>query len=1267
MKRPDPKAAALSVARGVGASLAKPSKRAAGGPVQSANPEHLEMLAKAASDQRGGPEAAMTQAQRAIGGGVLSFCLEHVGDIYNRMHNTGYGGLDQYGPTDERRYVVLDKVAKTLRTLNQKYGFEREHEENLRENENYRAENEGISPDAYRAGVDAALKKYAEEHSKLPVYNRPQELARTASIALGEQDFRKAASSLSELKRMAEDHDLWHQEINKVDPASVSKASGGPVEGTLLDSTGKPVHHTPEGVENFRKQFKGTQAVDGKGRPLRMYHGSPEPDLTEISQTRTAHGHFFTPDPDTAAYYTGKDDEGKVYESYLNIKNLADFDDPVVFDKVAREAIDYNEERDSDAVQSFVARLYKEGYGKHPEVTKFFDAQSGIEDVGEHYPIENLLSDNYIDADEIDSLVAKLPDNVKRAYDEAAPVRSKELEDAEQAYGSQDFYMHYQNDFMRAAQSLGYDGVVLTDPSSTGESVSYVVFDPGQIKSATDNDGTWDHPNDMTKASGGSVEDTLLDSTGKPVHHTPEGVEAFKKWHEGSKVVDEQGRPLQVYHGSIRHADTDTVKGMGDIHEFDRLFSTKFRRPSVDTMGSWFSTNPGERGAEMYSGSGAGSVIYPVYLSIKNPHETTFRMMERRARLLANGEDDGRKLGEPEVNAYRQWLSDMGKDGVKIVHDEGREDKSTEFKHQDAWIALEPGQIKSAVGNDGTWDHPTDITKAGGGEVDEHGIAAPQPFDIDAAKEQYLTDTAGINRRPLEGHDPRLLFHTSKEEQSDDGGYGPEDPGESTEQYGAFDPDRSELGIHVGSRDQAEGRINRYAIETGSAPRTLPVYVAIKNPIRLEDYGTFDWHAVLPQLERQNVMSFQEAESFLKDMHQVMEEHGALSDETDKVGNAYMREFLLDKGYDSAVYLNRFEGVLERPPAPGKSTSISPPHEHTRPEFTDEMFKRQYPGAHDSYILFKPPQAKSMFATEYNPDKGDLSKAAGGEVGSGLEGMELHALNPGHAEEYIRAYHGTPHSFDAFDASKIGSGEGAQAYGYGIYVAESPDVAKTYAMNLSNRDMANQGRLNAHANAKRSVALAGDPRYVADDIKFVLRNEPDHPQKELLQDTLWFLESGEYEKPLENSGNLYKVDLPKDMAESMADWDKPLSEQPAKVQEVLRYTDLTGTAGYIARTPEKTTFGDLHDALKNQISPRQIAEYFRSAGIPGISYFDAGSRGSRSGTRNFVVFPGEERRLKIRKAGGGSAGSNVKPFKRKIPVADVKAALRVARKARGLQ
>ena len=41
----------------------------------------------------------------------------------------------------------------------------------------------------------------------------------------------------------------------------------------------------------------------------------------------------------------------------------------------------------------------------------------------------------------------------------------------------------------------------------------------------------------------------------------------------------------------------------------------------------------------------------------------------------------------------------------------------------------------------------------------------------------------------------------------------------------------------------------------------------------------------------------------------------------------------------------------------------------------------------------------------------------------------------------IKAYHSSPHDFDRFDLSKIGTGEGAQVYGHGLYFAENPAVS----------------------------------------------------------------------------------------------------------------------------------------------------------------------------------------------------------------------------------
>src|SRR6188768_661108 len=64
--------------------------------------------------------------------------------------------------------------------------------------------------------------------------------------------------------------------------------------------------------------------------------------------------------------------------------------------------------------------------------------------------------------------------------------------------------------------------------------------------------------------------------------------------------------------------------------------------------------------------------------------------------------------------------------------------------------------------------------------------------------------------------------------------------------------------------------------------------------------------------------------------------------------------------------------------------------------------------------------------------------------GSAALPAETNALRMG-----IKAYHGSPHDFERFDSSKIGTGEGAQAYGHGLYFAEREGVAKDYRDKLS--------------------------------------------------------------------------------------------------------------------------------------------------------------------------------------------------------------------------
>jgi hypothetical protein len=51
----------------------------------------------------------------------------------------------------------------------------------------------------------------------------------------------------------------------------------------------------------------------------------------------------------------------------------------------------------------------------------------------------------------------------------------------EESYGTDAFYLNHQGEMLRAAENLGYDAVIMTDPSSVGESSSVVVFSGDQV------------------------------------------------------------------------------------------------------------------------------------------------------------------------------------------------------------------------------------------------------------------------------------------------------------------------------------------------------------------------------------------------------------------------------------------------------------------------------------------------------------------------------------------------------------------------------------------------------------------------------------------------------------------------------------------------------------------------------------------------------------------------------------------------------------------
>jgi hypothetical protein len=147
------------------------------------------------------------------------------------------------------------------------------------------------------------------------------------------------------------------------------------------------------------------------------------------------------------------------------------------------------------------------------------------------------------------------------------------------------------------------------------------------------------------------------------------------------------------------------------------------------------------------------------------------------------------------------------------------------------------------------------------------------------------------------------------------------------------------------------------------------------------------------------------------------------------------------------------------------------------------------------------------------------------------------------------AWHGSPHKFDKFDMSKIGTGEGAQAYGHGLYLAESPEVAGKYAQKLDPMVQAARSGLDAEGTAAR-VLQAVDYNKERAIEELVSRKNMDHVKgnqewADKMDATIAYIRGAD------KTSNLYKVDIPDEAVARFLDWDKPLSQQAPEVQKAI--------------------------------------------------------------------------------------------------------------------
>jgi hypothetical protein len=437
--------------------------------------------------------------------------------------------------------------------------------------------------------------------------------------------------------------------------------------------------NTPE----FKQWFGQSQIVDEQGRPRVMYHGTAR-DITEF-KPKQAGAIFVTEDPRFA-------------EDFSYMSEVWMIDHATQF---------LSEQEIKKAIAAGVAKM-AQGVPKQKQIQMLTELL--------RFPVESVVRDP--DAYQIREEIAKrLPSkpNILPVYVRAEnPFDFENQGHLEAIRSMPGVPVHYQRirrgewsaieepDVQEAIQKAGFDSFYITE----GGRKNLAVYDPNQLKSVTGNIGTYSKESKDIRYS--------LRNTDTP---------AFKQWFKDSKVVDKKGDPLVVYHGTAYDFSEFSPERLGSntgaasaragffftARPKTAEYYAKGQFPNLESAAKAkrqiayvYDTPTGEyqEGARVrdikFSEEGTTPNIMPVYLSLQNPLTYDFKNKVYRDKKYWELIDQAKKEGRDGVILKNTYDSGEYSRFDAIIR--GR------FKGEDIYIIFEPTQIKSAIGNIGTFD-----------------------------------------------------------------------------------------------------------------------------------------------------------------------------------------------------------------------------------------------------------------------------------------------------------------------------------------------------------------------------------------------------------------------------------------------------------------------------------------------------------------------------------------------------------------------------------
>lgn len=332
----------------------------------------------------------------------------------------------------------------------------------------------------------------------------------------------------------------------------------------------------------------------------------------------------------------------------------------------------------------------------------------------------------------------------------------------------------------------------------------------------------------------------------------------------------------------------------------------------------------------------------------------------------------------------------------------------------------------------------------------------------------------------------------------------------------------------------------------------------------------------------------------------------------------------------------------------------------------------------------------------YTPQRRRGSMANKGEnVNSVAEAQERGLFRDGHFEAdnaiitkpgvtfSISALHASPHSFRKFDTAFMGKGEGAQAYGWGLYFAENPEVNRAYMDRFSQNKEILIREIEAYSERKfysvhsdliytlRQLSVLYPDKVLADGLRQYINTEsvrikrrreesgddvPDYMEyilkreeeklKDLQQILNWIHSGGELSAEMLSASN-YRVELNVDDS-VLLDWDRPVPENLRALMQSSPVEAVRELAGALSTNRDGTKYWTYQDYTGEAIYKKLMDDLFMDrprsevpdkngrqkaaslalldSGIKGIRYADGLSRREEGDeqTYNYVIFDGHD-------------------------------------------